>query len=93
MNEQEKTQEKEQEESKINTDSGDSSKPTSLVDKADAAAKRLEKANAETARLLAKKEELMAREKLGGVTEAGTPSKKEEESDEEYAKRVLEGRI
>ena len=67
-------------------------KSTALIDKAQEAAERLEKANEEQAKLLAKQEEILARQALGGRSEAGVgdPEKKKE-TEEDYAKRVISG--
>jgi len=64
--------------------SNDVDKAVAAADKLNAAAERVEKANAETARL-------QARAALGGSTEAGKPVEKEEkkeETDKEYRARV-----
>ena len=63
-------------------------KPT-LIDDADKAAERLEKANKEFSELLKRQEQLAAREKLGGRTSAGfTPVVESEE--EKNKKRITE---
>lgn len=51
---------------------------------------RLEKANAEAKEILARQEEIAARNLLGGKTDAGVqPVKPKEETAQEYAKRVM----
>jgi len=55
---------------------------------------RLEKANKEAKEILARNEELVARNLLGGKTDAGIqPQKQPEESAKDYTKRVMSGRI
>lgn len=65
-----------------------------LVDQANEAAERLEKANERHAELLRQQEELEAKMKLGG--RSIIPEKREEpkeESPEEYAQNALRGKI
>ena len=65
---------------------------TSMIDKANEAAGRLEKANFEQARLLKRQEEIIARQALGGQSEAGTaPTAPKEETPQDYAKKVMSG--
>jgi len=85
-----------EEEQTTTTDTGAGDKPegTSLIEGANASAERIEKANAEQKALLDRQEELMARQRLGGNSNAG---KKEEEpvedTPEEYVKKVMNGEI
>ena len=72
---------------------GVSKNTTPLIDIANQAAKRMEDANRETARLQDVQAERDQRIALGGVTEAGQEPKKEEISNEDYAKEVLEGKL
>ena len=65
-------------------DSRDKPTTTPLIDIANASAKRMEEANKETERLLAKQEELLIKQKLGGMSEAGHIPP--EQSDEERKK-------
>jgi len=75
-------------------DEGSKSPTASLLDNANAAAERLEKANEEHSKIIAKQEELMARQRLGGTANAGTTGdEKKEESPAEYAKKVMEGKL
>ena len=74
------------------SEEGDKSKMPKVIVDANAAAKRLEKANEERAKLLGREEELVARKHLGGITEAGRPPEKKEETDAEYTKNVLAGK-
>jgi len=60
-----------------------------MVDAANKAASRLEKANAEKARLLEKEEALRVQQKLDGKASAGdVPA---EETPEEYSARIMRG--
>ena len=86
-------EEKEKQGTPEDADKGIQPKATTLVDEANAAAERLEKANERNAELLRQQEELMAKKALGGRSEAGqTPVKKEIDA-EQYAKDVLAGKI
>lgn len=62
-----------------------------LVEKANAAATRLENANKEHKDLLAREETLALNRTLGGKAEAG--NNETEESPEEYAKKIMAGEI
>ena len=64
-----------------------------MIARANFAAERLEKANAEASKNLDRKEKLMAEQRLGGFTEAGQPPKKEEISDKEYARKAQRGEL
>ena len=66
-------------------------KPTEMIDKANEAAARLERANVEHAKLIQKQEALQVEKTLGGKAEAGQPPK--EETPEEYAKKVMAGEV
>ena len=93
MDEEKPKEEKQEEEPKPTEDSGDGDKPTTtpLIDIANAAAERMEKANVETAKLLQRQEELEQRRALGGRAEAGQEPQKKEETDEEYTARFMKG--
>ncbi len=61
----------------------------SLVDRAEAAADRIEAGNKKTEELEVRKEENAARDKLGGRTDAGqTPPPPKEETNAEYVDRI-----
>ncbi len=92
MNEEETTQE-ESEATVENKDDGNIVKTTPLIDIANAAAERMEKANEETARLQNAQGERDARIALGGRSEAGQEIKEKEETDEEYAARFEKGEV
>ncbi len=62
-----------------------------IVTQAHGAADRIEKANIELAKLLAKQERMTVEKALGGKTEAGT--EKKEDSPEDYAKKVMANEI
>jgi len=69
-------------------------KSSGIIEEANKAAERLERANAEQRDLLAKQAEWMARQRLGGRTEGGqAPIPVKEETPQEYAKKILEGKI
>ena len=83
-----------QEESQESNEGRNQSEGTSLVERADAAAKRLEEANKKAEEINRKREDLMAMGKLGGSIDSGQqPPKQEEESPQDYAQRALEGKI
>ena len=64
-----------------------------LIDKANQAAKRLEEANKKYEELIKTQLEMEAKKILGGRSEAGMPAEKpKEETPQEYAKRILEGK-
>lgn len=87
---------KETEETQTAEDTGNRDKPQeiTLVDKANAAAERLEKANERTAELIHQQEMLAAQKALGGNTEGAVEEEKPKEmSDEEYAKLALAGKL
>ena len=64
-----------------------------LIEQARQTAERIESANKRTEELLAKQEEMLSRAMISGKGLAGTPSKKVEESPQEYAKRVMSGKV
>lgn len=73
---------------------GDKSKKATLIDEANAAAKRLEEANERKSELLKQEEELNAKRILGGGSEAGgEPEKPKEETPKEYADKVMRGEV
>jgi len=97
MDEKEKQKEKKEEkqEPAEDTGEGDKFKVTSLIERADLAAERLEKANQEMSRLLARQEEFEARRVLGGQTDAAQQieTKKPELTPTEYSKKALAGEL
>ena len=93
MTEEEKKEEPKEEEKKEEPVTPEETTPqaSTLVDDANLAAARLERANKEQAKLLARQEALKVEQTLGGKAEAGPV--KTELSDEEYAKKVLAGEL
>ena len=92
MDEEKETEEKESEKPVSDADKGSKSETTTLVDEANTAAERLEKANERKTELLRQEEELMAKKALGGRAEAGQVEKKEL-TPQEYADEVMKGNI
>jgi len=94
MNDEKPTKEEEKQEEKPATDNsgkGDKSETSSLVEQAYQAAERLEQANRKQEELLDRQERILAREALGGRSEAGqNPPKKEEKDPIEYANSLIE---
>ena len=66
-------------------------KEPTMVEKANEAAERLEKANTEKERLLLREEKLQAEKALGGTADAGTKELTEDEKETEGAKKLLAG--
>jgi len=66
-------------------------KTPDLIDNANNAAERLEKANAQLDLLIAKQERMNVEHRLGGNTEAGSIGKSQDERDLEEAKAFLRG--
>lgn len=66
-------------------------KPVTLVESAAQAAERLEKANEVMASNIAKQEELLARQALGGMSESSKPEPVPKLTDIEIAKKVDAG--
>ena len=65
-----------------------------LIDKANEAAKRIEDANKKQEELVKRSEAAKVRDRLGGEAEAGiAPVKPVEDTPEEFANKVLEGKI
>ena len=77
-----------------NTEAGNEPQTSSVLDRADAAAERIEKGIKRLEELQQRQEELSARAMLGGGSEAGgEPAKEKELTPEEYSKKVLKGEI
>ena len=75
-------------------DTGNNSETNSLVERADAAAERLETANKERKALLDREEQIMARKTLGGQSEGPRqPEKPKELTDKEFKDKFLKGEI
>ena len=89
MDEKETTEKEKTEEPAKPEDDGGKPQTTPLIDIANAAAERMEKANAETARLQDVQAERDQKIALGGRTEAGqTLEKPKEETPKEYNDRI-----
>ena len=76
-------------------DTGEGDKPQSLdyAERLSKAAERVELANARTEELIQRQERLAAEAIIGGRTTAGIVPEKKEETPEEYAQRVLDGKV
>lgn len=84
-----KPETKEPEKKPEDTGKGDKSKTATLYEQTNNATERLEKANEKTKELLNRQEAIYEKQKLGGMSEAGQPSKTQDELDDEEAdKRV-----
>ena len=64
---------------------------SSLIDRANDAAQRLEEGNKQLAELLKKQEQMYVENKLGGSTVAGVSQKSKEEQEIESAKNFIKG--
>ena len=72
------------------TPKGNQHQSSALIESANTAAERLEKATAEAKTERALREEEEVRRKLGGTTEAGKPNEKQqEETPQQYKDRVM----
>lgn len=76
-----------------NSDAGSEPKTTELIDNANTAAERLEKATAEFKKENDRREALMAKERLGGRTAMQQPEQPKEVDAKEYALQALKGKI
>lgn len=76
-----------------NNEAGNTSEETGLIDKAHAAAERLERANKETDELVVRQEKLQARAALAGKSIFVQPAVKPEISPEQYSEALLKGVI
>jgi hypothetical protein len=83
-----KPEDKKPEISSADAGEGNQPKAATLVDEANAAAKRMEEANERKADLLRQEEELEAKRALGGGSEAGQAPVKKEETPKEYRARI-----
>lgn len=72
---------KSEEVTKEDSNTGDEPQATSLITDAHSAAERLEKANLKQEELLRRQEEIMATQRLGGRADAGQVEKKETEDE------------
>jgi len=89
MENEQKTNEKEEPENSVTTENdGDKPQEVGLIDKANSAAERLEKANKKQEELILRQEEITAKQMLSGRADAGQTSEKKEETDKEYSDRI-----
>lgn len=72
---------------------GDNYKPLELIESANRAAERLEKANSKTEELLKQQEIIAMRQRLGGKTEGAIPQEVKVEDPVDYARRALAGKL
>ena len=94
MDEQKTTTEEKSENTTSNANEGNKSETTTLFEKTNEATKRLEDANRKTEELLTRQEEVYAREKLGGTSEAGVEAvAPKEDTPEEYAEKLMAGTV
>jgi len=92
--EKEKPEDKKPEAAEAGDDEGSKPETTTLVDEANTAAERLEKANERKAELLRQEQELEARKALGGKSDAGQQSEKPKKlTDAEYAEALQKGEV
>lgn len=89
-----KEEEERKEETASDTKEGDKPETTPLIRQANEAAERLEQANKEKEKLLAREEEIEAKRTLGGKSEAGVQQEKPKPlSDVEYSKALQRGEV
>ena len=89
-NEQKTTEENSTTNAGANSIGGHNIKETSIIDRTNAAAKRLEDANKKKEELISREERLHVENKLGGSAEAGIiPAKPKIETPQEYKDRVM----
>ena len=95
MDEQKETQEAKTSDTAENTGERDKPESTTLLDKANATAERLERTLEKLEIENRKTEELLAKRALGGQTTAGSgvPEAKKEETPQEYAERIRKGEV
>ena len=91
MDEKEKN---EQEGTTENAKESSGEKNIPIIEQANALVERIEEGNKRQEELLNRQEEIIAKEMLGGYTEAGKEEiKKEEETPEEYANKIMRGEV
>jgi len=88
------TNEQKKEQPAVNTGAGVQSETDSIVERAKSERQKLEEAIKQTEDLLRKNEEILAKQILGGRTEAGQqPLVAKEIDPKEYAKQLLNGKV
>ena len=85
----EKTEEKKSEDTVGNPNEGDNTQALNKFDRADATVKGLAEENTRMEKNIKRLEELRGEQILSGVTEAGQTPKPKEESNADYANKVL----
>ncbi len=94
MDDKKETTQEESKDTKGDSGTGDKPETPKVTVDANEAAERLERANAEAKEIEARREENMARQALGGQSEAGAiPVKPEPISDVEYSKKLERGEV
>ena len=84
----------EKQETQTNSDEGVQSKTTTELDRADQIAERMARENRAREKILDREENLEARRKVGGMSEAGQSQEKpKEETAQEYKDRVMSGNL
>lgn len=91
MDDKKEPEEEEQEDDASDEDEGSELSTVEAIEQKNAAAKRLEDANTETKRLQDAQAERDQKIALAGKTKAGQPTKKKEETPEEYTESVMAG--
>ncbi len=90
----ETAEEEGEEKSVSNTQEGDKSKKTSILDEANIISKTMASQIAEYRELIHRQEELMARQMLAGRADATIEGQKEkEESPKEYKDKIMSGKV
>ena len=93
MDEQKKSENTKPEAESKDTPKRNIPEPNDKIDRANAAAQRMEEANAKKAELLDREEALQVERTLGGTATAGQESTEKEETPEEYAEKVMGNKI
>lgn len=90
---QEKTAQVQSDQEQQHSADGNKSQELDPIELANAAAERLEKANAEQKALLERQEKLYAKQRLGGKSSGVVQPEKKKVDPKEYAKAALQGKI
>jgi|TARA_B100000959_G_scaffold183854_1_gene192157 vacuolar-type H+-ATPase subunit H len=78
-------------EEEVNEEKVEEEKSPSLISQAEEAAAKLKEQNDRQEELLNRQEELMSKQALGGQSEAGKIIAPQEETAQDYAKKVMSG--
>lgn len=76
-----------------NSDTGSEPEAATIVERASSIAQRLEESEKRIDEKLKQLQDLEAKRILGGKSVAGQPEVKKEETPQEYAKRILSGKL